>query len=339
LVKVGVERSYLLGEGKLKALTQCKNLEDFASELGETIYGRKLAKVGLPNSAKFERVFRQNLIETSCRIVQNSPEKVSSFLKMRLLKFEHENIKTILRAVSFGLSHDEIIGRIYMSVEDFLKKGDLIAKAAMSVDVYSAVEVLKTTVYGPLLAMGLRKYQETKSTKFFDILLGRMLYEKIGKVFRNLPKKEQKHSFFYVSMETDSFDLFTILRAKILNYDPYWIRLAITPKSYNIPEKTVEALLMSNDFESAFNIVKQSCYSRFFVKADTSEETVSEAEKAFRKALLAYAKKMKVGELFNVGVILGFMVQKEFEVYNLTATSLGIEYNWKSDDILRFLIF
>jgi vacuolar-type H+-ATPase subunit C/Vma6 len=335
---VAVERSRLLSEDKLKTLTRSKNLEEFASELKETNYGKKLAKVSLPNTARFERVFRENLVEVTCKMAQASPENVSQFLKMHLLKFEHENIKTILRATSFGLSHNEITSKIYMPVEEFLKRSDIITKAASSIDVKSVVETLKTTVYGPLLITELRRYEETGSTKFFDILLDRMFYENLGEELESLPKKERKHAFFYVSIETDSFNLSVILRAKILGYDPQWIRMAIAPKFYNIDGETIETLLMSNDFESAFNIVKQSDYSRFFVKADTSEEALSLAEKAFRRAILEHVKKTKVGDLFNVGVPLGLIVQKEIEAYNLTAISLGIGYCWKPDDILRLLI-
>jgi vacuolar-type H+-ATPase subunit C/Vma6 len=313
-------------------------LEEFASELKETDYGKKLAKVSVPNKVRFERVFREKLVDITCKMVQTSPENVSQFLKMNLLKFEHENIKTILRATSFGLSHNEITSKIYMHVEEFLKISDIMTKAAASIDVKSVVETLKTTVYGPLLIIGLRKYEETGSMKFFGILLDRMFYENLGGEFESLPKREQKYAFFYVSMETDSFNLSVILRAKILGYDPQWIRMAIAPKFYNIDGETIETLLMSNDFESAFNTVKHSRYSRFFVKAETPEETVSLAEKAFRTAILEHVKKTRVGDLFNVGVPLGLIVQKEVETYNLTAISLGIGYSWKPDDIQHLLI-
>ena len=59
LVKVGVERSHLLSKEKLERLTDSKTLEEFASELRETVYGEKLAKLTLPyTSRNFERVFR-----------------------------------------------------------------------------------------------------------------------------------------------------------------------------------------------------------------------------------------------------------------------------------------
>ena len=315
-------------------------MEEFASELRETVYGEKLSKVTLLYASRnFERVFRESLIEVVIKIVQSSPELVSEFLKTYLLKFEQENIKTVLRAVSVGLPYDEISSKMYMSVENFLKRQELILKAAMAINVKSAVDVLRTTLYGSALITGLQKCEETGSTKCFDILLDRMFYENFGETFKALPKNEQEHAFFYVSRETDKFNILTILRAKLLGYEPHWIRMTVSRNFYNVPEQTIEKMLMADDFESAFKIIKQSYYKKLFVSAETSEETISAAEKAFRRDVFEYTQKTKIGDPFNVGTPIAFIVKKEIELYNLTAISLGIEYAWKKDDIFGLLLF
>ncbi len=340
LVKVGVERSHLLSKEKLERLTDCKTLEEFASELRETIYGEKLAKLKLPYTSRaFERVFHEQLIEVVIKMVRSSPELVSEFLKTYLLKFEQENIKTVLRAVSVGLSYDEIKTKMYLSVENFLKRQELISKAAMAINVKSVVDFLKIPLYESALITGLHKFEETGSTKFFDILLDRMFYENFGETFKTLPKNEQEHAFFYVSRETDKFNILTILRAKLLGYEPNWIRMAVSRNFYNVPEQTIEKLLMADDFESAFKIIKQSYYKKLFVKAETLEETISTAEKLFRQDIFEYTKKTKIDYPFNVWTPIAFIVKKEIEVYNLTAISLGIDYAWKKGDISDLLLF
>jgi V/A-type H+-transporting ATPase subunit C len=339
LVKVGVESSRLLSKEKLKRLIECKSLEELASELKDTVYGDKLSKVTLPYASKiFERAFRESLIEVSTKIVQNSPETISSFIKTYLLKFEIENIKTILRAASVGLPYDEISQKLYLPVEVFLKRQDILLKAAMAIHVKSVVDNFKNTIYGPLLISGLQKYEETGSTKYFDILLDRMFYEHFGEKFKGLPKKEQEIAFFYVSREIDRFNILTILRTKILGYDPNWVRLTISRNFYNVTEETIEALLLADNFESALSIIQQSYYKNFVATAETPEESISEAEKAFRKDLFEHAKKTIVGDPFNVGTPLAFLVRKEIELDNLTAISLGIEYNWNKGDISHFLL-
>jgi V/A-type H+-transporting ATPase subunit C len=340
LVKIGVEKSHLLSKEKLEHLLDCKTLAEFASELRPTIYGEKLAKVTPPYTTNyFERAFRESFIDVCIKIVKNSPEVVSAFLKTYLLKIEHENIKTLLRAISIGLPSDEIKSKLYLPVETFLKREEVITKAAMAIHVKLAVDVLRTTIYGPLLTSGLQKCEETGSPKCFDILLDRMLYEYFGKSFNDLPKNEQKFVHFYVSRKIDKFNILTILRAKLLGYEPHWIRMAISRNFYNVTEQTTEKLLMVDNFETAFKIIKQGYYQKLFVKAETPEETISAAEKAFRRDIFEYTKKTKIGYPFNVGSPIAFIVKKEIELYNLTAISLGIDYAWKKDDILDLLLF
>ena len=173
----------------------------------------------------------------------------------------------------------------------------------------------------------------------FDILLDRLFYEKLGKSFKDLPKNEQKVASFYMSRENDRFNILTILRAKLLRYDTHWIRMAISRDFHNISEKTIEAMLMSENFESALNIIKQSYYKKLFAEAETPEETLSAAEKAFRRDVLQQVKKTEFGDPFNIGSQIAFVVKKEMELYNLTAISLGIEYGKKKADIMSWLLF
>ncbi len=123
LVKIGVERSNLLSKEKLQRLTDSNSLTELITELRTTIYAEKLSKLTTPYSTDdLERAFRETFIEVCIKMVKNSPLTVSAFLKIYLLKFEHENIKTILRAISIGLPYDDIKNKLYMSVENFSKE-------------------------------------------------------------------------------------------------------------------------------------------------------------------------------------------------------------------------
>lgn len=340
LVKIGVERSNLLNKQKLEQLTDCKSLKEFVIELGQTIYEKHLMHLTQPYTTNiFERAFRENFIEVCIKIVRSSPDVASAFLKNYLLKFEHENIKTLLRAISIGLSYDEIKSKIYLPVETFLKRQNLILKAAMTIQVKLAVDALQTTVYGPSLIIGLKKYEETGSTKYFDILLDRMFYENLGKSMKDLPKSDRELAFFYVSRQTDCFNILTILRAKLLGYEPNWIRMTISRNFYNVHKQIIETMITAKNFEEAFNMVKKSYYKKFFIKSDIPQETISIAEKNFRRDIFEHIKKTEIGDPFNVESPIAFILKKEIEVYNLTAISLGIEYNWKKDDILQLLLF
>ena len=304
---MGAERSQLLGDSKLRTLTETKNLSEFTAQLRESSYQQQIAKLSEPlTSRKLERAFTENLIETYIKIIKNSPKKAAAFLRLYLQRFEIENIKALIKATNAKLSPEQKLGKIYFSVEIYLKHSAVIEEAAKAPDLRQTVNALKATEYASALKMGLGSYEEGGSTTCLDVLFDKHFYEKLCEAYQSLPKKEKPHAYYYVSIENDGFVLLTLLRGKNLHYDPNWLRLAVPAKKFNLSDETVEAIVTAVDFDSALKTVLESHYARFFVKAQSPEETVANAEKAFKKALFLHAKESRFTEIFNVGAVLGF---------------------------------
>jgi V/A-type H+-transporting ATPase subunit C len=325
LAKIGAERSTLLGEVKLKALTESKDLSAFTSQLRETSYQLQISKLSLSlSSRKLERAFNENFIESVEKIAKNSPEKVANYLNLYLLRFEVENIKVLVKATNANLSPEQKIAKLYLSVENYLKHFNF-EDAAKASNVKQLLNSIKITIYASCLNLGLQSYEETGSTAYIDVLLDKVYYEKLYEGYMSLPKKERSRAHFYASTENDGFTLLTLLRGKNLNYDANWLRRALPQNNFNLSMSTVDELLSASDFESALKIVLESNYASFFVKAQSPEEVLSKAEKAFKKSVLQYAKSNRIVDSFNIGGALAFITQKESEVHDLIATSAGIE--------------
>ncbi|HYA77479.1 MAG TPA: V-type ATPase subunit [Verrucomicrobiae bacterium] len=332
--KIGAERGKLLSEAKLKTLMESKNLSELATQLRDTSYQEQIIKVSLPfTSRKLERAFHENLISTYVKIIENSPKNASEYLRLYLLRFEVENIKTLIKATNAELSLDQKINRVYLSAEDYLKNRSVIEETAKAPDIKQIVKALKKTDYTPALNMGLQSYEEDGTTNCLDVLLDKTFYEKLHDSYETLPKKEKPHAYFYASIEIDSFTLLTLLRGKNLNYDANWLRLTVPPNNFYLGMETVEAMITATDFESALKIALDSHYAGFFAKAQSPAEIIANAEKAFKKAVFQHAKASIVPEHFNIGVPLAFLTQKEAEVYNLTALSSCKEASIKPDDL------
>ena len=130
-----------------------------------------------------------------------------------------------------------------------------------------------------------------------------------------------------------------MLRGKNLHYDPNWLRLAVPRCYFNLDKQEVESIVSALNFEAAYKIVQDSYYGQYFERKATPEETIANAEKAFRKAIIAYAKKSVLRETFNIGSTLSFITLKEAEVHNLTALTLGVEGGMKPEAIRNQLLF
>lgn len=339
LAKIGAERSKLISETKLKALAENKNLTELAAQLRDTCYQEQIAKISPPLTArKLERAFNENLIDTYIKITKHSPKKAGKYLRLYLLRFEIEHIKALMKATSAKLTPEQKSAKIYFTVEDYLKRRVAIEEAVKASTPTQIIHALKGTEYFSPLNMGLKNYEENASTASFDVFVDKLFYEKLYDAYVSLAKKEQPYANFYASLENDGFALVTLLRGKALNYEPNYMRLVVPQNYFNLNKSTVEALVSAVDFEAALKIVLDSYYAKYFAKAQTPEETIAAAEKAFKKAVVQHAKSSAISETFNVGSPLAFLTQKETEVYNLTVLSLGVDAAMKPDEIRNQLL-
>jgi len=339
LAKIGAEKSKLISEAKLKALAENKNLIEFVAQLRDTSYQEQIAKLSLPlTSRKLERAFNENLIDTYIKIIKYSPKKARKYLGLYLLRFEREHIKALMKVAGTKLTPEQKSSKIYFTVEDYLKRRQAIEEAVKASTPTQIIHAFKRTDYFSPLNMGLKNYEENASTASFDVFMDKLFYEKLYDAYMSLAKKEQPYANFYAGIENDGFALVTLLRGKALNYEPNWLRLVVPQNYINLNKSTVEALVSAVDFEASLKIVLASPYTRYFAKAQSPEETIAAAEKAFKKAVIQHAKSRAVSETFNIGSPLAFMTQKEAEVYNLTVLSLCVDASVKPDEIRSQLL-
>ncbi len=340
LAKIGAERSRLLSENKVKGLAENRSLTELAAQLRDTPYQEQIGKISLPlSSRKFERAFNDNLIDLYAKIIKNSPKNARNYLNLRILRYELENIKVLINGTKAKFSPEQKLAKVYFSAEDYLKNRAVIEEAAKASGVAQLIHAFKGTEYISALNLGLKSYEEKGSTTLLEILIDKIYYEKLYAEFENLSKKEKRRALFYASLEADGFTLTSILRGKSLSFDSNWIRSTAPSNYFKVAKDKVEAIITAVDFDAALKIVLDTNYADYFVKAPTPQETVANAEKAFRRALLQHAKASVIRETFNIGAPLAFMMQKEVEVRNLTALSVGVEAAMKPEDIRNQLFF
>jgi vacuolar-type H+-ATPase subunit C/Vma6 len=223
------------------------------------------------------------------------------------------------------MSPEEKMAKIYLPVEDYFHNRAVIEEATKASTLSSIVQAFKKTDYNTSLSTGLKKYEETNSTIYFDILLDRQYFDKFYNVYEKLPKKEQQHAKFYASMTLDGFLLFTILRGKALDYDIDWLKVALPNNYININDSTFASILYAIDYDTALKIVETTEYKKHFTHTNTPEETISTAEKNFKKAILQHAKSRVLLDVFNIGAPLSFITLKENNIHNLTTIALNID--------------
>jgi V/A-type H+/Na+-transporting ATPase subunit C len=339
LAKIGAERGKLLNEPKLRMLAESKNLGEFTIRLRESSYSEELNKVKVPvDVRKIEHALKDNLLDSFDKIVSNSPKNTQPFLRTHLQVYEVQNLKALIKATAAGMTTEEKLAKMHLLAEVHLGNMAVFESAANAENLKELLKAFARTDYIDVLDLGLNRYDDTKSTRSFDVLLDRSFYERVHAALQKLPKAEQKRVFFYASLQTDGFTLLSLLRGKLLGDESEWLRTAIPHDEFELSQKTVEALTSAEDFESALKIAQRTRLKDYFQKVVSSEETIAGAERALEKAVLKHACEFRFRDVFNVGALVAFMVQKEAEVGNLVTISLGIDNKQKPEDIWRLLL-
>jgi vacuolar-type H+-ATPase subunit C/Vma6 len=339
LAKIGAERGKLLSEPKLRMLAESKSLNEFTGRLRESSYGEELIKIAAPvDVRKIEHALKDTLLNSLDKIVSNSPKNTQPFLRTHLQVYEVQNLKALIKATAAGMMTEEKLAKMHLLAEVHLGNMAVFESAANAEDLKELLKAFVRTDYVDVLDLGLNRYDDTKSTRSFDVLLDRSFYERVYAAFQKLPKAEQKRVFFYASLQADGFTLLSLLRGKLLGDESEWLRTAIPHDTFELPPKTVEALTSAADFESALKISQQTRLKDYFKKAASPEETIAGAERALKKAVLKHAYEFRFRDVFNVGALVAFMVQKEAEIVNLVTISLCIDNNQKPEDIWRLLL-
>ncbi|MCW3998695.1 MAG: V-type ATPase subunit [Candidatus Bathyarchaeota archaeon] len=337
---MGAQRGDLLTDSKIKILADSKNLADFASQLRDTPYQEQISKITPPfTGRKLERAFNENLIELYKKIIKYSPKAATDYLQLYLLRFEVENVKLLVKATVAKLSAEQKLAKLYPFVPCHIKKYLVFEEAAKASTMVALVHsFMKTPYYAPL-SSGLESYNQNGSTTCLDVFLDAFYYEHLYQAYQKLPRREKSHAHIYASIENDGYILISLLRAKNLNYDSNWLRLAIPQNYFNLTRSIAEAILSAQNFEAAYKVALASRYSEYFSREGTPEVILAAAERAFKEARLKNAKSGTITTTFNIGMPLAFITQKEAEVYNLRAVALGIDGELQPDLIRNQLLF
>ena len=310
-----------------------------AAQLRETTYQEQVAHITPPLSGrKLERAYNENLIDAYLKILEYAPKHAIQFFGLYLLRLEIEHIKALLKATSAKLLAEEKLAKIFFPVEDYLGHHAIIEEAAKASTVATVVHAFKGTHYYCTLTAALKYYEDTGLTSSFDFYIDKYYYDRLYEDFKALSGGEQRHAEFYASHESDAFTLLTILRGKLLCIDPNKLRLIIPECTFNLPEKKVEALTSAVDFEAALKIVLETPYGKYFNNGQNKHETISNAGKAFKKAVFEHAQASVITQTFNIEMPLAFITQKEAEVHNLVALTLGLEAGLKPENIRNLLL-
>ena len=268
--------------------------------------------------------------------------KPASLINLLFLRFDLQNIKTILRRLAQGIVEREplpsilLIGTISSS---------LLTEIAKTGQLRSAIDLMATLrlpFAKPLLE--LRQFQPGAAIQQIELVLEKWYFDHAYTV---LKENESLESFTAnsVKMDADFTNLLVCLR--LLHYPEERLRLgkqaiSLMVRTGFIPLSLLEKVSYQSDIETAINLLADTPYGKC-LQEGLRRYRQSRQLSAFEKQLKRYRLRWKAGLIardpLGCGVPIGYLALKENEIFNLRQTALLTHLGFKGAEIMGQLEF
>lgn len=330
---IAAERSKIVSRRILQRAAHARTLYRFKQAIS-FYYPELLQKDQFRHLHEIHWLFQQILTRVFFKVIKNSPERDHDFLEVFLMKFEIQNIKTILRAKILNIEPDEIKRDLNLYVEQYLNHEKLFQEFLTASNVDEIIEISKNThfFYAPYILDAYRREKETNSLTFLDIYLDRSQIIRFWEEYEHLSSKNRMAVEPYLLLFTEYYNLITIFRGKRWNFDLNVVKELIFPYYYQTTQEITKALIETKDLQDFLNLVFKKNLDRkisFFnfnrEENLTWNEIILNIKKIFYKKVLHYIKQNRIFS-FDIAMAVSFFLERKFEIQDLKTISTGIDY-------------
>jgi V/A-type H+-transporting ATPase subunit C len=339
----GVVKSYgikgtLLTPSALETLAEAKDLDDLVNRLRGTIYAEFVTKLEKPfHPDDLDFAFRKHLSFIHNSLIKSMPN--SDILRAYYMKYISWNLKTILKGKALEKTHDEIAKYVDLYAEELIGRRDLAVKALATKNLVESVEILKNSEFGEEAQSALNIFQEKNNIQIFDTFIDKAFFNNIIKIYKNkLKRGERKKSKSIIAIDIDSYNILTVLRAKIWDLSISQTKDLIIEPIFSITKDILIDMIELDSISQAVKFLENTDYRTILQEAPTEKETISKLETAFQIYGYQKAKRPFLWDIFSISTTLGIIKLKELELHNLLSIAFGIEQKFETQRIIQKIL-
>jgi V/A-type H+-transporting ATPase subunit C len=319
--RVKAKRSHLLPKETYDRLLLME-VPEIARFLGEREYKAEMLALGAKYSGVdlIENAVSQNLAETYNRIFDFSEGSLRVMVGRYLDRFDLENIKTIVRAKSYGASAAEV-------VEDLVPAGSFSAEfldqlvEAPTLD--AVFKQLGGTIYATALSILGKKPSELANWSEWEDLVSRLYYEEL---VASIPPSTDANRLMrqFVQREIDIINLKTLLRAWAAK--AHFEREIFLDGGYELPVDELHELVTLDKPSLIRRLQDYSFYEDIGAALEKVEETgIGVLVRRVEKLHLLEAARYAHLHPLSILPILDYIVLKDREATNIRLIARGKE--------------
>lgn len=329
--------STLLARQDFINFSESANLEALLTQLKHTAYGPYLerAKDKELTARRAAFLMRGRMSELFHSIINGSPDYTKAILAQLYDYYQVNNLKAILRGIVTDSTWDRVRYVLFPMIGDNVLPAEQMLE---SKNVAQAIEMIKSTQYYETLTFAVKRYSVEQSLFPIEVALDLDYWRNLWKAVKTLPKADQEYAVKIIGPLLDMNNLMWAIRYRtyhhlseeeIINYT--------LPIGYHVSNSDIHAVAAGADVEQ---IVK-----RLYPDITGVDEMLSDLQAGLPKLELQLQKRIAaqchaafVGNPFQIGIPLGFLVLLDMEIQDLVVLLEGKSNQLPNEEINKFLI-
>ena len=334
-------RSYLLTEDFFLRLVEAPDADAIQSMLEQTVYRREVTEAFLmkPERPDYDQALSLNMIAAFRKISDSTGGEAHMLCSVLMSRYDVQNIKTILRGKKGNATSTEIlnlmvpVGEIKMDVLENIAKGR---------EVRDCINTMVSTQmkYGRVLAAAYPDYiKEDQDLSVLELALDKFHYQD------DIAKLKGKDSNVrmireMLSAEIDLRNISTLVRVRGLKLDDEEVE-KLRIGGGTLTQEQFLALQRLGDIVQIVSEYPDPRTRKLLEKAlsEYQEEDIVAFDKELEHELIRRGAAMSNVDVLGIGVIIGYMWQKQNEIINLRIVLRGKAMDRPQADIKKDLFF
>lgn len=327
-------KGMLLSEEHFRSLLNAESFKEVLHILQTTNYAEEFSDIPAQDISPSElsNILYKSLFQDYEKTIRSIHSRLRGFFILLYQKYELINLKTILRGI-FSHTEPEKVALLLLPTERYT----LFSKETLLEfrNVQDVISHLQGTFFQYPLNRALRRFEDEQEFFPLEMALDLHYYHTLWETMEKLPEAEKKIVTEILGMSLDMLNVAWIIRFKeeyhfsteeILNYT--------IQHGYAFAFRERRELAETRDTEEIIASLKNTPYG----KGLADNVSPSNIYVNLCRYMIDQLKKFFAGNPFQIGVILGYLWLKEFEIADIITIAEAKKYGFSLEQSQHYVI-
>lgn len=307
-------KSKMLAKSDYDRLLRTERLTDTLAALSDMAYGQLFRETESADLGMVEAVLRETLVRDIQSLAAMAPYEAKQLLRAISLGEQVRLLKSAFRFSLTGGPAEE-----FAFPKGLGPNADILIDAARSGNPARVAELIpEESIRREFL--GATSARDPTELFAAESAIDRSVYNRLWQACMGLGPLDRQHAKRIVTFLVDMFNTVTALRVRLLELPAdLEERLRISGSAEN--DVVLSKMRSARAYQEAMRIAASGPYAPVIERAGAGklEESLSAIEHEFRRALAQICEYALLGTPFNAGLIVAFLLLRQFEIADILA--------------------